>query len=213
MGLITDMMARVAQMERETMRLLEVKRTVRQVIRESGADTDGNGMISKKDLQTILEHPMAVRALEDVEVDVEALVDFADLIFQSDGMGGQEFDKELTFEEFMHMILHLRGNSSATVQDIVDLKQFVFEQSSGIYGRLAMLESHIQEAKNDLRDAREERESLKSTIMDVHNKVPSTPEGCSEMIHEMMVPSTPSNFRYAQYLKHHKDQKGHRVFH
>merc|ERR1712190_32029 len=99
------------------------KKKVRQVLFDSGCGRDKNGMISKTELQMILEHPIAVQALKDVEVDVEALVDFADLIFQSDGRGGQEFDKELTFEEFMHMILHLRGSSSATVQDIVDLKQ------------------------------------------------------------------------------------------
>merc|ERR1712187_268008 len=170
LGLITDMMARVAAMERESLRLLEVKKKVRQVLYESGCDRDKNGMISKTELQMILEHSIAVQALRDVEVDVEALVDFADIIFQSDGMGGQEFDKELTFEEFMHMVLQLRGSSAATVQDIVDLKQFIFELNISSNNRLAMLESHMEEAQDDLQQARTERERLKTKIMDVHEQ-------------------------------------------
>merc|ERR1712217_315956 len=126
----------------ESLRLLEVKKKVRQILHDCECDQDRNGLISNEELQTILEHPIAVQALRDVEVDVEALVDFADIIFQSDGMGGQEFDKELTFDEFMHMVMQLRGSSAATVQDIVDLKQFMFELNMNRNGRLSTLEAH-----------------------------------------------------------------------
>merc|ERR1712113_486009 len=108
--------------------------------------------------------------------------------------GGQEFDKQLTFEEFMYMVLQLRGSAAATVQDIVDLKQFIFELNISSNTRFAMLESDMEETRDDLQKAKTEREHLKSKILDVHKKAES----------EVTTASSMKTMRYAQYFNHHR---------
>jgi len=73
----------------------------------------------------ILENGDAVRCLQDVGVDVVGLVDFADFIFEADGVAEEA---ELEFHEFMNVVLQLRGSNTATVKDIVDLRKFVQNQ-------------------------------------------------------------------------------------
>merc|ERR1719183_759108 len=58
--------------------------------------------------------------IQEIGVDVVGLVDFADFIFK-DGV-------ELSFPEFMEIVLQLRGSNMSTVRDVVDLRKFMFNQ-------------------------------------------------------------------------------------
>merc|ERR1712019_40907 len=60
------------------------------------------------------------KTLHNVGVDVVSLVDLISFI-------PREFGGQMTFQEFMHMMLQLRGKKPATVKDIVELKKFVKE--------------------------------------------------------------------------------------
>merc|ERR1712008_252636 len=83
----------------------------------TGFDDDGNQKISKAEFQALLVNPKTAKMVQEVGVDVVGLVDFADFIFK-DGV-------ELSFSEFMALVLQLRGSNTATVKDIVDLRKFI----------------------------------------------------------------------------------------
>ena len=62
-----------------------------------------------------------------IGVDMVSLVDFADLIFEEQGMprGGDDAEAQdirISFSAFVKQVLLLRGSNTATVKDMVDLR-------------------------------------------------------------------------------------------
>merc|ERR1712039_156264 len=117
--------------ERESTRITWTKQKVQQVLYDSGFDQDKDGLISKKEFEHLLEHQGAVTLLHEVGVDVEALVDFANFLFQSD-KHGQKFDKTLDFNALMDLVLKLRGSNVATVRDILDIMKYIHSENTGL---------------------------------------------------------------------------------
>merc|ERR1740138_970334 len=90
------------------------------MLHTSGIDADGDQRIARQEFEALLELPGAAKAIQEVGVDVVGLMDFTDFIFK-DG-------KELSFPDFMDILLQLRGSNTATVKDVVDLRKlFVSE--------------------------------------------------------------------------------------
>merc|ERR1711879_78903 len=82
--------------------------------------------ISKADFAKLVESRSAVQALDGLDIDVIALLETSDHIFDSSSTGDvQQFDRLLSFSEMMQVLIQLRGSNKATVRDIVDLKRFV----------------------------------------------------------------------------------------
>merc|ERR1712151_1083405 len=79
-------------------------------------DENGDGSISWSEFKAILDHPGAIKALESVNVDAEAMVDMAEDFFFEDGQ-----QVSVSFDEFMGLVLDLRGGQQATVKDMMGL--------------------------------------------------------------------------------------------
>merc|ERR1719460_254725 len=94
-----------------------VKNKLMEIISKNNVDEDGNKSISKAEFEHLLLMPEGAKIIEEVGVDVVGLVDFADDIFKD--------DVELTFPDFMELVLQLRSTNVATVRDIVDLRKLV----------------------------------------------------------------------------------------
>merc|ERR1719265_1784251 len=128
-GVLCEVVSAVAAVEREEMAVNFVRHKMGGILEV--IDQDGDNYISKDEFRQILEKPEAIKALAEVEVDAMGLVDLADFIFQeepdensecvSTGPGLQE--RELSFTEFMEVVLSLRGNNQATVKDIMTLQK------------------------------------------------------------------------------------------
>merc|ERR1712194_197953 len=58
------------------------------------------------------------------------MMDLVDFIFagNDESMGSQEGGKQITFADFVELLLQLRGTNNATVKDIVDLRKFVHNE-------------------------------------------------------------------------------------
>mmetsp|Transcript_132028 Transcript_132028/g.228752 ORF Transcript_132028/g.228752 Transcript_132028/m.228752 type:complete len:123 (+) Transcript_132028:2-370(+) len=64
----------------------------------------------------LLAHPDACTCLQSVGVDVVGLVDVADFILKSE---------DISFINFVDLVLSLRGSNVARVKDIVDLRTYL----------------------------------------------------------------------------------------
>mmetsp|Transcript_13072 Transcript_13072/g.33698 ORF Transcript_13072/g.33698 Transcript_13072/m.33698 type:complete len:742 (+) Transcript_13072:107-2332(+) len=118
-GVLCEVVQAVATTEKEEMLLSFVKNKMQQIVR--AIDVDGGGTISKVEFKTILKKPEAILALDEVGVDPIGLVDFIDFIFEDENHNDPDVDtkdKELTFNEFMDVVLEFRGCNKATVKDI-----------------------------------------------------------------------------------------------
>eukprot|EP00440_Ansanella_granifera_P058249 gb/GFBE01063137.1/.p1 GENE.gb/GFBE01063137.1/~~gb/GFBE01063137.1/.p1 ORF type:complete len:660 (+),score=126.26 gb/GFBE01063137.1/:1-1980(+) len=134
-GVMCEASTNVSSMEKQRLDETFMTTKVFQMLIESGVDLDGDGQVSKNELLTILDNEKAATFLQEAGVDVVGLLDIADLIFQSDTFG-REFDKQLSFKEFMNVLLALRGANTATVKDIVDFKK--------------VMNTHFTQLSNDL---------------------------------------------------------------
>jgi hypothetical protein len=117
-GVLVEVVSVVASVEREEIVVKEVKANMLKLLEMTGADVNANNCISRPEFLRLLEIPQAVRMIADVGVDPVALLDYTEFIFESE-------EKELSFSEFFDVLLSLRGNNSATVKDVVDLRKFV----------------------------------------------------------------------------------------
>eukprot|EP00928_Gymnodinium_smaydae_P011597 TRINITY_DN14262_c0_g2_i1.p1 TRINITY_DN14262_c0_g2~~TRINITY_DN14262_c0_g2_i1.p1 ORF type:complete len:608 (-),score=116.40 TRINITY_DN14262_c0_g2_i1:195-2018(-) len=118
-GVLCEVVAAVAETEQEEMTVSFVKDRMEKIVK--CIDEDGDCFISKAEFIKLLESPEAVLCMNDVGVDPIGLVDFADFIF--DGEDGQKV--ELSFDQFMEVVLQLRGSNTATVKDVMTLQKVV----------------------------------------------------------------------------------------
>eukprot|EP00929_Paragymnodinium_shiwhaense_P033304 TRINITY_DN18312_c0_g2_i1.p1 TRINITY_DN18312_c0_g2~~TRINITY_DN18312_c0_g2_i1.p1 ORF type:complete len:785 (-),score=129.14 TRINITY_DN18312_c0_g2_i1:190-2544(-) len=116
-GVLCDVISAVASVEHEALTCMYVVDQLQEIMHQGGLDTDGDGEISKQEFGQMMENPMAARILSGVGVDVFALVELADYVFEA--------QEQLTFGDFMEVVLSLRGSNSASVKDIVDLRRSI----------------------------------------------------------------------------------------
>lgn len=130
-GVLCEVVCAVAATEKEHLQVTWVKGKLLDFFHNSGLDTNLDQRISKQELSRLLEFPKACKVLTDVGVDVFCLVDNIDFIFEDvtdDDLDAG--DRTLSFEEFMTLILDLRGSNNATIKDIVELQKFIKQNNN-----------------------------------------------------------------------------------
>lgn len=127
-GILCEVVAVVSSVEKEEMLINYVKTELIHMLDKYGIDTDGDNHISQKEFSALLSKPAAARVLQDVGVDVIGLVDFTDFIFAK--------GDDISFNDFMELVLQLRGSNTATVKDIIDLGKRLNLDISRMYDRL-----------------------------------------------------------------------------
>jgi len=139
--------------------VLYVKTNIQKMLKAGGLDTDGDGLISKKEFTSLLETVEASRLLTEVGVDVFSLVELADFIFEDEhakDAGDRPVERDLTFTDFMNVILELRGSNAATVKDIVDLRKSTLARTARVEDALKCVETKIRSAFHALKSTRQE---------------------------------------------------------
>jgi len=127
-GVLCEVVSGVAAVEKEELAVSFVKGKLQNIV--MGFDTNGDNLISKSEFEMLMKSKEAVKALTEVGVDAEGLVDLAETIFSENyGNGSDCYDKELSFPDFMEVILELRGGNTATIRDLVNLKKFMSKMS------------------------------------------------------------------------------------
>jgi len=118
-GVLCEVVSAVAEAEKDGIQVNGVTDKLYDVLSE--VDADSNGFISKSEFMQILAHPGVAEALNEVNVDPVGIVDFADYIFDD----ASNKSDEISFDDFMKLVLSLRGSNHVTVKDIVDLRKHV----------------------------------------------------------------------------------------
>mmetsp|Transcript_52964 Transcript_52964/g.138897 ORF Transcript_52964/g.138897 Transcript_52964/m.138897 type:complete len:715 (+) Transcript_52964:2-2146(+) len=139
-GVLCEVVGTVAATEREEMAVDLVRGRLEDIVKT--LDTNNNSVISKSEFAGLLENSEAIQALQDVGVDPVGLIDYADIIFENEI--GDECDKELTFADFMEVVLELRGSETATVKDIVNLRKYIRKSAQQTGEQMERLENMLQ---------------------------------------------------------------------
>jgi len=128
-GILCQVVQTVKSVEKEQMDVEWFRSTLHQVI-VTEIDANNDGMVSKTEFLLMVEKPKAAEALTAMGLDIVALVDYADILF------GEEPDMQLTFGEFIQVLLQSRGTHPATQKDIRELQKFIKEVLAGGDGSL-----------------------------------------------------------------------------
>lgn len=125
-GVLVEAISAVAEKERMAIQISIVESVLRDIFHfDLEQDNPEDALIGKDELAKVVKSRAAVVALEELGIDVVGLVETADHIFENNVGGEIGYTRHLSFNEFMEVLLQLRGSNKATVKDIVELKKFV----------------------------------------------------------------------------------------
>jgi len=139
-GILCDVVFEVTRAEKDDAALEIMKRTMFNLLECYDKNTDHRLGISEFDL--LMANPETGQILRRFDVDVGGLRSLRDVLFEQ-GSGQQE--KTITFADFLEVILRLRGGNSATVTDVMDLREYT-------KGQLADLRSDVRELSESMKD-------------------------------------------------------------
>lgn len=109
----------IASVEKEQLLVAKVQNKLEDVMDLVGLSREED--LTQREFVKLVQQPNAARILQEVGVDVVGLFDFVGVIFPS-------IDATLTFQDLMEVVLSLRGNNTATVKDLVDLRKCVLAE-------------------------------------------------------------------------------------
>jgi len=126
LGVICEVMSVVAQVEKDELMAKELQNKIHSI--QSDFKVEGFDMVSAENFKRLVHNQDALECLNDVNVDVVALVDFADFIFRE--------KEELPLSEFIAGVMQFRGANTATVKDVVDMRKFVSREFRHIHNTI-----------------------------------------------------------------------------
>mmetsp|Transcript_52599 Transcript_52599/g.118441 ORF Transcript_52599/g.118441 Transcript_52599/m.118441 type:complete len:632 (-) Transcript_52599:18-1913(-) len=115
-GVLVEVVGAVASTERETMLVGNARAQLLSVM--DRLDGDGDMRISQKEIEGLLVNPDAAKLIKELGVDVVGLVDMSNFMFAD-----KPPDSTLEFEDFMEMVMRLRGSNPATVKDCIGIQR------------------------------------------------------------------------------------------
>lgn len=155
-GLLVKVVENVADAEKDAKESVFLKTTMAEAIAE--VDADSNGLISEAEVAAILENPKAIDSLQQVGIDVIALVDGIELMYQVAGV------KEFNIDDFVEALQQFRASTVATVRVIAELRKCLFR-------RVDMLEKKVMVAHSERSTERKNTQKLLATQMAVLNDI------------------------------------------
>jgi len=132
-GVLCEVVSAVAATEKEEMNVLALRSKLAEVMLK--LDTSGNGRLSQEEFVQLVSDTQAVKLLDEMGIDPISLIDMAPTIFEpreddsdddsDDGVERLDSSKgcEIDFQEFMKVVLDLRGSNAASLKDLRELKQ------------------------------------------------------------------------------------------
>jgi hypothetical protein len=163
-GVLCEVVSVVAKVENEQMAISFVKTKLLSLLKRVGMVENGEDQIkvTKYDFEQLLLLPEGAKIFQEVGVDAVGLVDFVDHIFSTEG----NQPAELSFPDFMEVILQLRGSNTATVRDVVELRKYMAHLHDTISSEVHQLQAPSQVRRNaqNLDSPRGERRDLVTTM-------------------------------------------------
>jgi len=116
-GVLCEVVSTVAQGERDEAAIRLMKESI--LVELNKFDEDGNGKISKAELEHVMKDRKAIAALSSMEVGPDCINELQQMLFY-----GKSDDTEVTIEQVMELVLMYRGDLTVTVKHLVEMIAF-----------------------------------------------------------------------------------------
>ncbi|CAK0864923.1 unnamed protein product [Prorocentrum cordatum] len=145
-GVLCEVVSAVAATEKEEMNVLALRSKLAEVMLK--LDTSGNGRLSQEEFVQLVSDAQAVKLLDEMGIDPISLIDMAPTIFEpreddsdddsDDGVERLDSSKgrEIDFQEFMKVVLDLRGSNAASLKDLRELKKDLIDEVESLKMKL-----------------------------------------------------------------------------
>jgi len=121
-GILVQTVRTVAEVEREEKSVRDLVKTMESLWNMvSQNDQDQDGKISWDEFAKMITGRDTARIMRAMDVDVEGLLNVASFVFD-------QYHGRMGREEFLQMVLDLRGNKKATVKDHMETRKFIHSQ-------------------------------------------------------------------------------------
>lgn len=200
-GVLCAVVTAVAAAEKEKVLVNYVKTKLMGVLEKM--DEDGNGLISKKEFDQLVNEPDAIKALNELGLDVPNLISLADHLFEVDELDvpkgssprdvrakstmeapqEETAEKSMKFAEFMEMVIRLRAENSPSVADIVELRKLIFKGQRQVARRLHHIERGQTELQRSIRNVCEQLDLAFQLTMDFCNCPPANAKNVDANTH------------------------------
>lgn len=121
-GILCDVVGTVAEIEKEERFERDMEMKVESLA--ASLDRENKGVVCKMDFEKVIKEPDVILSLTELGVDVVGLMDFAFFVFGE--------NEELSYTNFLHMVVQFRGAKQATVKDVMDMRKQISMQLSKI---------------------------------------------------------------------------------
>jgi hypothetical protein len=148
-GVMVDIISVIATTEKESLVVINVAASLRRHMVKTGRDIHTN--LDKKEFEDMICDPGVALVAQDCGVDLIALGDTADVIFEDLDKNGES----MSFETFVNVFLNMRGTNPATVKDV---KEQMRTMKGIVTDKLQSMEAGIQEEFHTFRQELYERE-------------------------------------------------------
>jgi len=149
-GVLCEVIQAVAEEEKESMMVDKVNEKFFCIVRD--LDKDNDGTLSWTEFEDIMEMPEAIKALESVNVDPATMVDMAEDFFWDDQGQAPGESVPVSFDQFMDMVLDLRGGQQATVENTMSLAKRFNRKFLTLKKRLDLTEGKIERIDEKLEE-------------------------------------------------------------
>ena len=112
-GVLCEVVSVVAETERDDVAIQVLKKSI--LLELKRFDVNGNGKITKHELDDVLKSSTTLSALRSLDVDVECRYEFQQARYN---------DVEISIEDIMELLLSYRGHLTCTVKHFVDSQTF-----------------------------------------------------------------------------------------
>jgi len=160
-GILCDVVSRVRLAEENQAIAAHLRETLFEILELH--DKDGDKMVDAPEWDLIMSNPEMHLILKRCGVNINHLIDMKEVLFDPEIMVDtegctmenlcklEEQRKSVPFEEMLEVILRLRGSTTATVSDIVDLRQYITQKLDLMHMRIKK-HSNTTGNKRDFRD-------------------------------------------------------------
>lgn len=155
-GVLVGVVQSVAAAEQEQLMVEFVRTSVLKVLHKLNVDEDHSGTISRNEFELLIQEPVAIKSFEQMGVDIVGLCDVADYIF-TDG-------SEVSFPQFMELVMELRGTNNATVKDVVDLRKFIILELHHLEENVVDMMANLIEVIDDSHNSEDKAQEFRRTV-------------------------------------------------
>lgn len=115
-GVLCEVVSAVACAEQETDAMEQVKATLTNVL--GNLDQDSDGMLSREEILSLLDHAKAMETLQDTGICTDFLVDYIDVLF--DAEEGTECTATISTQALANMMWSWQSSSNVAVKTVVE---------------------------------------------------------------------------------------------